>query len=279
MIEDLSGQTLVLRRGPSDVEVFSLRDVSKIEFRKSPEFENGLRQLNAHEDLQAISSLRTAALVESRKWVVREINGSLARAFVNARKFEDALKTVESIVESDPGSRHVTELPLTWDERLPEAARISIEVSQLDAQSEVRRLVAASAHLHDVASREKCIAVLRSLQKSSNSTVQALAETQLWRIKLLNRDQLKSDDVQMWHRQLQRLDRRVRSGPEFLCGRAHLLLNEYDSAATSLMWMPLVEPLSPDLCRTSLTEAATAFEMSGRRKEADTARSLAALVR
>jgi len=278
VIEDLSGQTLVLRRGPGEVEVFSLRDVSRVEFHKSPEFDEGSRKLNAHQVLEAIPLLRTASLMEPRKWVIREINAELARALVHAQKFDEALKTIETVMESDPGTRHVTELPLVWDERLPESARIRMDLSELKARSEVRRFVAASANLHEASSRENCIAVLRTLQKSSNSTTQVLAESQLWRVKLLDSDQLDSSDVQMWHRQLQRLDRRTRSGPEFLCGRAHLLLNEYDHAATSLMWMPLVEPLSPDLCRASLNHAAAALELAGRRREAASARSLASLI-
>ena len=273
VIEDISGQTIVLRRSASDVEVFTLRDVVRIDFRKSLEFDEGLRQLQKNEHRAAIRSLRTAAATEPRKWAVREINANLARACVNDRKFEDALKTVESIIELDPNTRHVVELPLVWDERLPDGERIVLHDVDLESPSVARRLVAASALLHSPQFQADCVAVLKSMNKSSNTRLQTLAETQLWRLKLLIPATLAASDVELWHRQLVRLDRRTRSGPEFLCGRAHLLLHEYDLAATSLLWMPMLEPLDPETTRASLTDAISALELAGRQHEANTLRA------
>lgn len=275
VVEDISGQTIVLRRSASDVEVFMLRDVVRVDFHKSTEFDEGLRQLQKNEHRAAISSLRTAAATEPRKWAVREINAMLARAFTGNCLFDDALKTIESIIESDPNSRHVVELPLIWDERLPDAKRIALGDMDLQARSIARQLTAASSLLHKPEHQAECVAVLKSLSKSSNTRVQTLAETQLWRLKLLNPATLATSDVQLWHRQLNRLDRRTRTGPEFLCGRAHLLLNEYDLAATSLLWMPLLEPLDAETTRASLIEAISALELAGRKPEADALRASA----
>jgi hypothetical protein len=68
---------------------------------------------------------------------------------------------------------------------------------------------------------------------------------------------------------VKQLDRRTRSGPEFIIGRALLATHDYDNAATSLLWMPLLEPLDPPTTNASLEDAIIALEMSGRQSEAD----------
>lgn len=273
VIEDISGQVVVLRRNPADVEVFTLRDVVRIDFRKSVEFDDGLRHLLNHDYKVAISSLKSAAGLQPRKWAVREIKAMLARAFVGNRDFDDAVSTIEDVMASDPYTRHVVELPLVWDERLPAEARMVATTTDLKSESVVRRFTAASALLHDPSHQSACVEVLKLLTRSPNAQIQKLAETQLWRLNVLSPQTLNASEVELWHKKISRLDRRTRSGPEFLCGRAHLLLNEYDLAATSLLWMPLLEPLDPETTRASLMDAVSALELSGRRSEAATLRT------
>jgi hypothetical protein len=47
-----------------------------------------------------------------------------------------------------------------------------------------------------------------------------------------------------------------------------LKLHDYDLAATSLLWMPLMEPLDPPTTKASLTDAINALNLSGRTVEA-----------
>lgn len=274
VIEDISGQVIVLRRSPADVEVFTLRDVVRIDFRKSAEFDDGLRHLRNRGYKAAISSLKSAAGIEPRKWAVREIKAMLARAFVGNREFENAVSSIEDVMASDPNTRHVVELPLVWDERLPAEARMVATTTDLKSESVVRRFTAASTLLHDPSHQGECVEALKLLTRSTNAQIHKLAETQLWRLKLLSPQTLNASELQLWHKQIGRLDRRTRSGPEFLCGRAHLLLNEIDLAATSLLWMPLLEPLDPETTRASLMDALSALELSGRKPEAATLRAM-----
>jgi tetratricopeptide (TPR) repeat protein len=269
VIEDISGHAIVIRRDATEVEVFTLRDVIRMDFRKSVEFDDGLRSLHGGDYRKAIDSLKAAVAAEPRPWAVREAKAILARALISHRQFHDALSTIESILESDPNTRHVVELPLVWDERLPIESRIDLAADDLRSDSASRKLTAASLHLQNETTRSESAAALRELAKSSNPQIQKLAETQLWRMKLFSPASLKDSEVDLWHRQIGRLDRRMRSGPEFLCGRAHLLLNDYDRAVTSLLWMPVLEPLDPETTKASLTDAITALELSGRKQEAD----------
>jgi tetratricopeptide (TPR) repeat protein len=273
VIEDIAGQKIVVRRSGSTVNVIRLQDVVSVQFRKSEEFNDGLKKLQERDWKTALTSLQTAATTENRNWARREINAHLAQAYRALGEFEGCLATVEKIVQDDPDTRHVVELPLVWDERLPATNRIQLAAADLKSPSEVRRLTAASALLHDSSQETAAVAVLKDLEKSSTGVLLELVRAQLWRLRLLHPDQLREAEVSSWSQSVRQLDRRTRSGPEFIIGRALLATHDYDNAATSLLWMPLLEPLDPPTTNASLQDAITALELSGRQSEADKLRS------
>ena len=268
VIEDISGQNVVLRRSGNTVEIIKLRDITTLRFQKSAEFVDGLIKLRSREWPAALVSLQAAAKNEPRMWVVREIRAAIAQTQRALGQFEECMATVESILEQDPESRHAVELPLTWDERLPQAHRIVMNAADLQSRSLARRLTAASAVLQDSAHQESALLTLQAVQQSARGVLQQLAETQQWRIRLLQPDGLKNAEISRWTEQAHYYDRRTRSGPEFLIGRALMAVHDYDNAATSLLWMPLLEPLDPPTTAASLADAITALEMSGRTMEA-----------
>jgi hypothetical protein len=269
VIEDIAGQKIIVRRTGSAVNVIRLQDVVSVQFRKSEEFNEGLKKLRERDWKTALTSLQTAATTENRNWARREINAHLAQAYRAMREFEGCLATVEKIVQDDPETRHVVELPLVWDERLPAENRIQLAAADLKSPSEVRRLTAASALLHDSSLEAAVVVVLKDLEKSATGVRLELVRAQLWRLRLLHPEQLREAEVSSWSQTVRQLDRRTRSGPEFIIGRALLATHDYDNAATSLLWMPLLEPLDPPTTNASLQEAITALELSGRQSEAD----------
>ena len=269
VIEDIAGQKIVVRRSGSTVNVIRLQEVVSVHFRKSEEFNEGLKKLRERDWKTALTSLQTAVTTENRNWVRREINSHLAQAYRALGEFEGCLATVEKIVQDDPDTRHVVELPLVWDERLPVKHRIQLAAADLKSPSEVRRLTAASALLRDSSQEAAVVAVLKDLEKSATGVFLELVRAQLWRLRLLHPEQLREAEVESWSQHVQELDRRTRSGPEFVIGRALLATHDYDNAATSLLWMPLLEPLDPPTTNASLQDAITALELSGRQSEAD----------
>ena len=273
VIEDIAGQNIIVRRSGSTVNVIRLQDVVSVQFRKSEEFNDGLKKLQERDWKTALTSLQSAVTTENRNWARREINSHLAQAYRALGEFEGCLATVEKIVQDDPDTRHVVELPLVWDERLPATNRIQLAAADLKSPSEVRRLTAASALLHDSSQETAAVAVLKDLEKSSTGVLLELVRAQLWRLRLLHPDQLREAEVSSWSQTVRQLDRRTRSGPEFIIGRALLATHDYDNAATSLLWMPLLEPLDPPTSNASLQEAITALESSGRQSDADKLRS------
>ena len=269
VIEDIAGQRIVVRRSGSMVNVIRLQDVVSVQFRKSEEFNEGLKKLQERDWKKALTSLQSAVTTENRNWARREINAHLAQAYRALGEFEGCLATVEKIVQEDPETRHVVELPLVWDERLPAENRIQLAAVDLKSPSVVRRLTAASALLHDSSLEAAAVAVLKDLEKSSTGVRLELVRAQLWRLRLLHPDQLREAEVSSWSQTVRQLDRRTRSGPEFIIGRALLATHDYDNAATSLLWMPLMEPLDPPTTNASLQDAIKALELSGRNEEAE----------
>ena len=268
VIEDMAGQTIVLRRSGNTIDVFSWREIASVRFQKSAEFEDGLRKLRNRDWDGAVAAFHAAAAIEPRKWAVREIRASMAQALRASGQLEESLETVEEILSDDPNTRHVLELPLVWDERLPAQHRISLGAADLRSDSLARQLTAASALLQDPEHQAAAISTLQSLRKTARGRLQELAETQLWRVRLLRPGELRESEIAQWSERVRDFERRTRSGPEFIIGRSLLLLHDYDNAAASLLWMPLLEPLDPPTTTASLTDAMTALERSGRTAEA-----------
>ena len=269
VIEDLAGHSVVLRRGGNTVEVFKLREIESIQFGKSVSFDEGLRQIQDHEWLRAIASLKIAETTEPREWVVREIHASLAEALRAAGKFDECTEVVEKIYEKDPNTRHLNALPLVWDERLPPEHRVSVRQEDLKSPSLLRQLVAASALLQDPAHETAAADVLQTLKTGPRAALQELAEAQLWRLRLLHPDTIRASETALWMQRVREFDKRQRSGPDFVIGRALLAVHDYDNASTSLLWMPLVAPLDPPTTTACTKEAITALKQSGRIAEAE----------
>lgn len=268
VIEDFAGHSVVLRRGGNAVEVFRLSRIESIQFVKSASYEDGLRHLQNQEWPQAAAALKIAESTEPREWVVREIRASLAEALRAAARFEECVDVVEKIHESDPNTRHLNLMPLVWDERLPPEQRYSGKPEDLKSASLLRQLVTASALLHDPVHETAAAGVLQMLKTGPRAALQQLAETQLWRLRLLHPETIRASETALWKQRVRDFDKCQRSGPEFIIGRALLALHDYDNACTSLLWMPLVAPLDPPTTDACTKEALTALRQSGRTEDA-----------
>lgn len=268
VIEDLAGQSVVLRRGGNAVEVFKLRDIESLQFGKTPAFDEGLRHIQNLEWTRAIDTLSIAETTEPREWVVREIQASQAEALRAAGRFDECIKVVETIYEHDANTRHLNMLPLVWDERIPQEHRFKANVNDLKSPSLLRQLVAASALLQDPMYETAAAAVLQTLKTGPRAAIQQLAESQLWRLRLLHPETIRASETEGWMQRVRDFDKRQRSGPEFIIGRTLLAVHDYDNACTRLLWMPLVAPLDPPTTMACRDEAIVALKLSGRIAEA-----------
>ena len=268
VIEDLAGQSVVLRRGGNAVEVFKLREIESLQFGKTAAYDEGLRHIQNRAWTRAIDTLSIAETTEPREWVVREIQASQADALRAAGRFDECIKAVENIYEHDPNTRHLNLLPLVWDERLAPEHRVSVNLDELKSPSLLRQLVAASALLQDPVHENAAAVVLQTLKTGPRAALQQLAESQLWRLRLLHPESIRASEIEGWMQRVRDFDKRQRSGPEFVIGRALLAIHDYDNASNSLLWMPLVAPLDPPTTVACTNEAIGALKKSGRIAEA-----------
>ena len=269
VIEDLTGDAIQLRRsGGGRVERIRLRDAISLQFLKSADYENGLKQLAAGQWSAARSSLETAAASEPRPWAVREIRASEARALLALGRRNDVLAKIEQLAAEDPDTRHVALLPLVWDERLPATERFDADPADLQSASQLRQLTAASTLLQEAAYESAAVATLNLVRVGGRPRVRDLAEIQLWRVRLLHPATLRKADVALWQRRVEDLERELRGGAEVLLGRALLSQHDYDGAALSLLWMPLMHPADQATAASSLRDAVAALRLAGRHADA-----------
>ncbi|MFM7056507.1 MAG: tetratricopeptide repeat protein [Planctomycetota bacterium] len=263
VISELAGESVLLRtRGV--LRPVPLRDVRQLRFTHPAGYAEGLRQIQAGDWRDAIVSLTSALALESRPWVLREIRAELAACRRSLGEWEAGIREVEEILATDPDSRHVLQLPLVWDERLPADKRYPGKLEELQEPSASRRLTAATALLIGTPHSDMAAAALLDLRRNGRGGLVRMAELQLWRVTIARRETLRVSDVERLQERIGEFSRAMRGPGEFLCGRAWRQLGDADRAAACLLWMPLAAPLDPATCTAALREAAEVLEESGR---------------
>jgi tetratricopeptide (TPR) repeat protein len=268
VIEDVIAESVVIRRTAGAPDVVPLRDVATLRFQKPVDYEAGLKLLQNYRWSEALPLITKALDEEQRPWVIREIRAARAEIFRAQRRYDDCIREVEQILDSDPDTRHLLLLPLVWDERLEESARYIGRAEDLQSDSECRRLVTATALLHESAHQQQAEAVLRDLKRNGRGSMGAIVELQLWRLSLLTTGAIRELAVEQWQVRLREFQRELRGPGEWICGRALMVLNDYDRALTALLWMPLVAPLDPASTAAAIQDAVVAAKQAGRPGEA-----------
>jgi tetratricopeptide (TPR) repeat protein len=267
-IGDISGASVVMKRGTDRLDVIPLREVVRLQWNTPVAYDAAMAQLRAKDFDAATRSFEQALTGESREWAVREILAMKARALTMQDRTEGALEIVEQIHRSDPQTRHLIELPLVWDERVPVERRPRMTADDLTAPSPLRQLVASSVLLDHPDLQAQATAVLRTLSTSPHSRLQQLAERQLWRRELLHPDGIHRSTLAHRTQQVQSDDRRLRAISEFLLGRAWLKQGDFDRAVSSLLWLPLLEPFDPITTQLAADDAVSALQHAGFPEEA-----------
>ncbi len=268
VIEDVVAESVLIRRTAGAPDVVPLRDVATLRFQKPVDYEAGLKHLQNFRWSEALPLITKALDEEQRPWVIREIRAARAEIFRAQRRYDECIREVEQILDSDPDTRHLLLLPLVWDERLGESARYIGRAEDLQSDSQCRRLVTATALLHESAHQQQAEAVLRGLKRNGRGSLGAIVELQLWRLSLLTPGGIRELAVEQWQVRLREFQRELRGPGEWICGRALMVLNDYDRALTALLWMPLVAPLDPASTAAAIQDAVMAAKQAGRPGEA-----------
>lgn len=263
-IVDVVGDTVLFRPGRGGREVFHLRDVESLRFGRSEAWERGLVLLETRQWNEAAGQLRDALGQEERAWGVREIRGALCRSLNALGKYDECLAVIERILESDPDSRHVLQLPLVWDPQVPEGDRMSIADADLNSESALRRLVAATSLLQREEHFDACREELRSLYRNSRGTLRLVAELQLWRCHGLGEATATVSQVDRWQERSRELTRELRSVASTVIAQANLRLNRQDLALEGFLWCSFVSPPDPRTAAAAQQRAKNLMEQTGR---------------
>lgn len=269
-VEDYTGVEVSIRTDPAEPpRTFPAKHVVEIQTSQTEAHTRGINLLAAGQADEAIGELETALKKETRVWVRREIVATLVRAALRRGDFAAAGVRFQALVKSDPETRHFRLIPLIWG---PE--KISVDVCEqargwLAGASEPGRLIGASLLYTDPESGRDARAILKKLASSADPRIQPLAQMQAWREEALGGKPGKLQTAQ-WQRRIDELSEDLRAGPNYLLGRAYAARHDYELAAATLLWLPLVDDHDHRLAARALLEAGAALDKIGQHEEART---------
>jgi hypothetical protein len=267
-ILELRGHSVRLRHnGQGREQSWFLHEVVDLKFPQNDDHDRGLAALEAGNFSKARDYLRTALSHETRDWVRREIRASIARASLWLGDRPGAREQVQKIFDDDPTTRHLDLLPLQWDaEQVPEDRLTTVD--QLTSPLLINQLLAASEWLTDPQALDDADAALVSLRFCGRRNVAELAETQLWRVRIIRPQNLRKAHINLWASRFSTLTSEAIDGARLVQGRALLLQHEYDDAALNLLRQPLTAIRNPYTAEASMRHAITALTAAGRSQAA-----------
>ena len=270
-IEDISGETLTLRvNGRGVVELFRITDITEIQFARGPDFAAALELQQQGDFVKANDFIDRELQTETRRWAWNEMQAVAAINEIHLGRRREAVQRIEQIMVYDRRTRHVSLLPLVWDERLPAAERLTATPDELNSESLVTRLCAASALLHEPEHRKNATDVLHRIRRESGlGRINQLAETQLWRLAVLKDSAERNALLNVWDDRLATLPVTTRSGPQFVVARSFQQNFQYDKAALRFLWLPLVSCHDDALAALATKEAVHCLTEAGRLEDAD----------
>ncbi|HTI51710.1 MAG TPA: hypothetical protein VL475_12185 [Planctomycetaceae bacterium] len=269
-VENYTGTEISIRTDNDEApKTFPSADVVEIQTAQTDSHTRGLKLLADGQAEQAIRELDVAVKMEQRTWVRREILAALVRCGLRRGDYSAAGARFLAIVKSDPTTRHFRVIPLVW---APET--ISPEVRRealvwMNGRVEAGRLIGASLLYDDREMRKEARSVLKELSSSADDRVRVLAQMQARREEALAGSPGKMQTAQ-WQQRIDEMPEELRAGPYFLLGRVYAAQHDYELAAATLLWLPLVDDHDFRLASRACLEAGVALDRIGQHAEART---------
>jgi tetratricopeptide (TPR) repeat protein len=267
-IVDFTGEEIRIRSPAGDVvRAYPAAEVVSVETVQSALHDRALASLAANRVAEAIGEFESALRSESRDWVRREILAQLVRCALRRGDYPSAKSQFLTLFKSDPQTRHFRMIPLAWSgDGIPPAAREAAH-AWLHENSEVAQLIGASLLIEDPAHSAAARTVLRTLAASTDRRIQAFAQMQGWRLELVE-ENLSDPRLLHWEERIAELSPELRAGPAYVLGRAYIARHDYELAAATLLWLPLVDDHDFRLSARAGLEAGRALDRIGQHAEA-----------
>jgi len=250
-IVDFTGQTLTLRHAIGREEKIDSQHVVGIEDAWNESHSAALSAMQEHDYAAALEKLQVALRDEQRPWARREIVASFVRCYQQLGQTERAISSFLAVWQSDPTTHHIAAIPLPWT-TTPLAPEVQAAADRLlDDPEPVARLIGAG-WLLTTARRADAVRTLQQLLGSDDARIVFLAEAQLWR----TRASLDDDELRRWQVRVDAMPDSLRAGPYFVLGTALARAGRHETAALTLMRVPILYPGDRRLVAQALLAAA-----------------------
>jgi len=144
-------------------------------------YESGNRLAGAGKTNQAIQKYLAALEEEKRPWAQRIIRSKLMTAYQLVGNSPAAIQEFRIIIQQDPNSRFINQMPLPWSSRVPRVAGASDWLKSNEAP--IRLLGAGWSLTSQTNQQEKAATALDELAGDLDPRIRDLATAQLWRLR------------------------------------------------------------------------------------------------
>lgn len=266
-IEDVTGEVLLIKRmGQTVADRYAASTIQSVQTWRSPLHEQGLKEFEAGDNAKAELSLQKALHEESRDWMQREILAQLIRCEIRRADWGEAGTMFLKITRDDPTTQFWNVAPLQWAPLSMGDSQKALARNWIKDTDPAHRFLAASWLLLDPVFGEIAQKQLDELARGSNRIIAPLARAQQWRLRL--GQELSEIEIQKWQRDVRRLPRGFRAGPNYLVARALVQRHEQRAAVAELLWLSTVYTDHEELTPRALVEAASILEKSGQPEDA-----------
>lgn len=215
---------------------------------------------------EAVGPLQTAINAETRPWAQRAIGGKLIECYLSTGNEALAIDEFVAIARDDPNTRFYNLAPLPWVSTVAMGNISRHADAWMESAEPVEKLMGAAWSLSGP-QRNTAIAALKELSGGQNSSVAALAKSQLWRTESIS---AKSDTLRRWKSELNVMPRPVRAGAYLMLADAQARNKMEDEAATNLMRIAVLYPEQHGLAATALYRCANLRQNAGHTDESRT---------
>ncbi len=261
-ILDYNGRSLRFKSTNGEIQTVDSASIVGIETQYSNSYLSGIQLFNSGETTNALHMFQQAMEEESRSWVDRELQAWIVKCYHREQNFSAVLMAFETLVQQDSETRHWNIAPLVWAS-LSTSDEVRAQARQWMIGSTVStQLLGASILLLDPTYTKSAESLMKQLTQNANSSISTLAQCQLWRIDLSNRN-IDEFKLRRLEDQLERIPKHLRNGPRFLLGAAYGVNQQYRQSVAEYMWVPLVHSEHEPLNSRATLEAAEALERTG----------------
>jgi Flp pilus assembly protein TadD len=270
VVENYTGTEISIRTDNDEPpKAFPAADVVEIQTSQTESHTRGLKLLAEGNVEQAVRELDVAVRKEPRTWVRREILAALVRAGMRRGNYVAAGTRFLALVKSDPTTRQFRLIPLVWaPEAVPRETRSEAQ-AWMRSQIEIARLMGASLLYDDRDEGKEARSILKELSSSTDDRIRVLAQMQARREEALAGAPGRLQTAQ-WQQRIDEMPEDLRAGPYYLLGRVYAARHDFELAAATLLWLPLVDDHDFRLAARAGVEAGAALDRIGQHAEART---------